>query len=213
MEDFVFIMIIGSGRLGFGLARALSSRHDDVVIIDNGLDAGKFIDNFDGVIVDGDPMDMSVLERSGIKHADLFIAVTSDDNVNAVSAQAARRIYGVPKAVARIADPDSEAFYRGIGVDTVCPTITGVNQVLEMIQKERFSPLEKNLDHSLICIHPEQEWIGLPLSRISLPDNIYIVGLLRNGKVTHVARREVVRSNDTVVISKKPDRQELVWNV
>lgn len=208
----MFIMIAGSGRLGFGLARALSSRHEDVVIIDDGLDPQKFIDNFDGLIVDGDPMDMSVLERSGIKHTDLFIAVTADDNVNATCVQAVRKIYGVPRAVARIADPDLEKFYRSLGLDTVCPTTTGVNQVLEMIQKDRFDSFEDNLDHSLICIHPQKEWVGLSISHIPLPKDVYVVGLLRNGRVTRVARHEVVRPNDSIVISRKPERQEMVWS-
>lgn len=208
----MFIMIVGSGRLGFGLARALSSRHEDVVLIDDGLDPQKFIDNFDGLIVDGDPMDMSVLERSGIKHTDLFIAVTADDNVNATCVQAVRKIYGVPRAVARIADPDCEKFYRSLGLDTVCPTTTGVNQVLEMIQKDRFDSFEDNLDHSLICIHPQKEWVGLSIFHIPLPNDVYVVGLLRNGRVTRVARHEVVRPNDSIVISKKPEKQEMVWS-
>ncbi|MCE5256026.1 MAG: TrkA family potassium uptake protein [Spirochaetaceae bacterium] len=205
-------MIVGSGRLGIGLARALSSRQDDVVVIDHGLDAGRFLDDFDGVMVDGDPMDMTVLEKSGIRQTGLFIAVTADDNVNIVCAQAARKLFGVPKALARIADPEREAFFKKIGVNTVCPTATGINQVLEIIQEDRFGSLNTSLDHSLICIHPLNQWVGLPLSEIKLPSDIHIVGLLRNGKITHVARREVVRSNDTIVISNKAKKQVLLWN-
>jgi trk system potassium uptake protein TrkA len=137
----VFVIIAGSGKLGIGLARALSSRKDDVVVVDRGLESGCLGEGFDGVIVDGDPLDMEVLERSGTRRAELFIAVTADDNVNAACAQAARELFGVRTALARISDPEREAFYRGLGLGTVCPTTTGINQVLELILQDRFIPL------------------------------------------------------------------------
>jgi trk system potassium uptake protein TrkA len=139
----VFVIIAGSGKLGIGLARALSSRKDDVVVVDRGLESGCLGEGFDGVIVDGDPLDMEVLERSGTRRAELFIAVTADDNVNAACAQAARELFGVRTALARISDPEREAFYRGLGLGTVCPTTTGINQVLELILQDRFIPLAR----------------------------------------------------------------------
>ena len=106
----MFVLIAGSGRLGVGLARAMSSRQDDVVIVDFGLDQGHMGEGFDGVIVDGDPMDMEVLEMAGARNAALFIAATADDNVNIFCAQAARILFGVKEVLARIADPREGSF-------------------------------------------------------------------------------------------------------
>ena len=209
----MFVLIAGSGRLGVGLARAMSSRQDDVVIVDRGLDSGHIGEGFDGLIVDGDPMDMEVLERAGAKNAALFIAVTTDDNTNIFCAQAAKELFGVKAALARIADPEREAFYRELGMNTVCPTVTGINQVLELIMKDRFNSLTANIDPSLICINPPDDWVGLPFSKIVPPGKTKIVGLMKGGRLSKFSGREIVRQGDTVVVSRGRERGEHLWIV
>ena len=189
----MFVLIAGSGKLGIGLARAMSSRQDDVVI------------------VDGDPMDLDVLEKAGIRKAKLFIAVTADDNVNVFCVEAARTLFGVPKALARIADPDREAFFREAGLETVCPTISGINQVLEIILEDRFSAISTNLDPSIICVHPPEAWLGKPYSRIQVPDRMKIVGILKQGHLAKLSGRDVLRQEDTVVVSRGREREGRLW--
>ena len=46
--------------------------------------------------------DRDVLEQAGITEADAFVAVSSGDNSNIVSARVALERYQVPKVVARI---------------------------------------------------------------------------------------------------------------
>lgn len=207
----MFVLIVGSGRLGIGLARAMSSRQDDVVIVDNGLDDGRIGEAFDGVIVDGDPMDLEVLELAGIRNAALFIAVTADDNVNVFCVQAAATLFGVPKALARVADPDRELFFREIGLQTVCPTVSGINQVLEFILDDRFSALATNLDPTLVCVHPLESWVGKPYSRVQVPDRMKIVGILKQGNLAKLGRNDVMHQEDTVVISREREKQRRIW--
>ena len=49
--------------------------------------------------------DRDILEEAGIKEAEAFVAVSSGDNSNIVSARVALEHYHVPKVVARIYDP------------------------------------------------------------------------------------------------------------
>lgn len=207
----MFVMIVGSGRLGLGLARAMSSRQDDVVIIDNGLDSTKLDDGFDGMIVDGDPMDLDVLEFAGIRNAALFLAVTADDNLNVFCVEAARTLYKVPKVLARIADPERESFFHNIGIETVCPTVSGINQVLEFVMEDRFSSLATNLDPTLICVHPLESWLGKPPSRIQVPDQMKIVGVLKHGRLMKPDGHEVIRVEDTLVVSRGKEKEGRIW--
>ncbi|MFZ2635732.1 MAG: NAD-binding protein [Rectinemataceae bacterium] len=209
----MYVIIIGSGNLGVGLALALSSRKDDVVVVDHGADSGRFGEGFDGMLVDGDPMDMKVLELSGMPRADLVIAVTSSDNVNVTCVQAAKELFGVKKVLARIADPEREKFYRSIGLGTVCPTVTGVNQVLELVLADRFAPFAASLDPSMLCVHTLPEWVGLSFSKIVPREGGHIVGVMRGGRLARVVRREVVRSEDTVVIALKAEKGGRSWSV
>lgn len=207
----MFVLIAGSGRLGVGLARAMSSRQDDVVIVDSGLKQERLGEGFDGLIVDGDPMDMEVLERSGARNAALFIAATADDNVNICCAQAAKVLFGVKEVLARIADPEREAFYRELGMNTVCPTITGINQVLELILNDRFGILNASIDPAFLCVHPPETWLGVPFSRVKPPVKMKIVGVLKEGRLAKVAGKEIVRRNDTVIITRAKEKGGRLW--
>jgi trk system potassium uptake protein TrkA len=190
----------------------MSSRKDDVVIVDTGIDALSLGSDFDGIVVDGDPMDMETIKRAGIERCDLFIAATGDDNVNIACAEAATALFNVPKTLARIADPELEDFYRGLGLVTVCPTATGINQVLDMIAQDNFGHLDASLDSNMICVRPLKEWIGQSFTSILDNGETRVVGVVRNGRLSRVARGERIRQEDTVVVTRADTKRGSLWS-
>ncbi len=132
----MFIMIAGSGKLGAGLARVLSASGHDVVVVAEGIDPRRLGGEFDGVTVSGSPIDEDVLESAGAGKAGLFIAVTADDAINAMAVQMAGELFHVPLTLARIADPALESFYKALGLDTICPTSTAIERILELIERK-----------------------------------------------------------------------------
>ena len=64
-----------------------------------------------------------------------FVAVTNGDNTNAMSAQIAKLIFHVPHVVARLYDPIREETYRTLGLETVSPTIMGVEKIKDKVLK------------------------------------------------------------------------------
>lgn len=209
----MFVLIVGSGRLGVGLAKSLSSRKDDVVIVAENLDSNSLGEDFDGIAVDGDPMDLHVLELAGAGKAALFIAVAADDNVNIFCAQAAKSVFGVKEALARIADPEKEAFYREQSLETVCPTVTGINQVLEHLTRERSKDVGANLDPSYLCVKAPDQWLGMPCSSVKAQGSMRIVGLLKDGHIAKAGRHEVVRRGDTIVLTRGAESGGRLWIV
>jgi trk system potassium uptake protein len=208
----MFVIIAGNGRLAVGLARSMSSRKDDVVIVYTGIDALSLGSDFDGIVVDGDPMDTETIKRAGIERCDLFIAATGDDNVNIACAQAAKALFKVPKTLARIGHPELEDFYRSLGLVTVCPTATGINQVLDMIAQENFGHLDASLDSNMICVHPLKEWIGQSFTSILDNGETRIVGVVRNGRLSRVARGDRIRQEDTVVVTRAETKRGSLWS-
>jgi trk system potassium uptake protein TrkA len=209
----MFVLIVGSGRLGVGLAKSMSSRKDDVVIVAENLDSNSLGEDFDGIAIDGDPMDLHTLELAGARKAALFIAVAADDNVNIFCAQAAKKIFGVKESLARIADPEKEAFYRGLSLETVCPTVTGINQVLEHITEERSDDLGASLDPSYLCVKAPDKWLGMPCSSVSAPGAMRIVGLVKDGHIAKAKRHDVVRRGDTIVLARGSENGGRLWIV
>ena len=78
----------------------------------------------------GQGFDRTVLEEAGIREAEGFVAVSSGDNSNIVSARIAREHYHVPKVIARIYDPRRADIYERLNI----PTIASVRWAAAQIQ-------------------------------------------------------------------------------
>jgi trk system potassium uptake protein len=132
----VKIVILGCGRVGALLATMMDREGHTVSVIDQSGDAFQRLPaEFKGDVTIGNGVDEDVLLRSGIKDADAFAAVTNGDNRNIMASQIAREIFKVKKVVCRIYDPMREETFRGLGLETLCPTITGAKMFFDSINE------------------------------------------------------------------------------
>jgi len=128
------IIIMGCGRVGAELASVLDAERHKVTILDK--DASKFdklSPNFKGTATVGDGTDEEVLKKAGIAQADAFIALTREDERNAMAAQIAKQMFNVPKVVCRIYDPLREEFYASLGLDAISPISVFVQLIKERL--------------------------------------------------------------------------------
>jgi trk system potassium uptake protein len=198
----MFVIVAGCGRLGAGLARVLSTQGNDVVVVSEKIDLKWLGAEFDGVTVEGNPIDEDVLESAGIRKAGLFVAATSEDVVNAMAVQVAKEVFHVPLALARMTDPARERFYRELGLSTVCPTSTGINQILDTVQRSAFDSLKGYLDPDLAGILPPPEWIGKRLDAFPLAGGRRVIGLERKGRVVPAERGTVLAAGDVLILRR-----------
>jgi trk system potassium uptake protein TrkA len=117
------VVIMGCGRVGSRVATLLDDEGHRVSVIDTNHAAfSRLPADFRGGTILGTGIDEDVLRSAGIEEADAFLALTEGDNRNIMAAQVAREVFGVREVVARIYDPAREEIYRGLGLDTICPT-------------------------------------------------------------------------------------------
>jgi len=197
------VVIAGSGRLGSGLATVLSKDGNDVAVVDRPMDRRRLGASFDGLTIEGTPIDQEVLERAGLRKAELFVAATSDDNVNAAAVQAAKGFFHVPRAIARFMDPERAVFYKKLGVDAVCPTTTGLNQILDFIRTGDFSSLETIVDPDIICVRPRLEWMGMSPINLAMPSDRRVIGLVRGETVYGRDEGQTIRQSDSLLIARR----------
>jgi len=77
------IIIIGGGKVGFYLAKALSAENHDVILIEQNSHKCRMLqEHLDILVIHGDGASVHTLQQSGIKEADMFVAVTNQDYVN-----------------------------------------------------------------------------------------------------------------------------------
>ena len=130
----MYLIIAGCGRLGSELALSLSGKDNDVVVVDS--DVGTFDSlgsGFNGMTVAGLPFDEDVLCEAGITKADAVAAVTSDDNVNVMVSQIAKKLYCVPRVITRISTPGKVETFRQMGFTVICPTAVAAASVEKML--------------------------------------------------------------------------------
>lgn len=127
------VLIVGCGRVGGLLAGRLSDYGHDVSVVDADSRAFRRLpEKFPGRVVLGTGIDEDVLRTAGVEQADVFVAVTQDDNTNIMSAQIARSVFDINRVILRIYDQARAAVYRQLGLTVICPTTT----VAGMIEDE-----------------------------------------------------------------------------
>src|SRR5438132_424799 len=137
----MFILIVGSGRVGSAVAkRALEAGHEVSVMDSDPLsherldkDQTTTWEDSGGRFTVGTALEIDAMIEAGIEQADVFLAATSGDNTNLVIAQIAQRRFDVPRVVVRVADPARAAWYAEQGLLTICPTQVAIDQAEQVV--------------------------------------------------------------------------------
>lgn len=131
------VVIMGCGRVGAQLATMFDAEGHHVTVMDLESDDFRRLPlSFRGTALVGNGIDTDALRRAGIEQADAFAAVTQGDNRNLMASQIAKHIFRVPRVVCRIYDPIREELYRGMGLETVSPTLVISGLLKASIERE-----------------------------------------------------------------------------
>lgn len=128
------IVIAGGGKVGYYLVKTLlPNRHTISIIEQKGPDCLKIADELDVAVVQGDCTDIEVLAESGAAGADVFIAVTGQDEDNLIACQLAKRNFKVRRVIARVNNPKNISVFEKLGVDLA---LSSTSIFAELIEKE-----------------------------------------------------------------------------
>ncbi len=101
------IIICGTGRVGYTIAKLLSEQNHSITVIDQSSeDIQKINESLDVRAIVGKATYPSVLEKANAAEADMIIAVTKNDEINMLICQIAFSIFKVQKKIARIRSSD-----------------------------------------------------------------------------------------------------------
>ena len=177
-------MIMGCGRVGSEMTVQLSQAGHDVAIIDKRPDAfDRLPPGFKANTIVGLGFDRDVLEQAGIKEADGFIAVSSGDNSNIVSARIALEHYRVPKVVARIFDPRRAEIYERFNIPTVASVRWAAKQIQYLLFHGREELKESIAGGSLLQmqIRVPSHLVGKKIASVVEEGKVEVVAVERGG--------------------------------
>lgn len=187
------IIITGAYAIGTHLARLLSRNHEDITLIDSDPDRLERIgSDYDLLTMVAQPDSIKALIDAGIKHTDLFIAVTPNQSLNLNCCMLAKAL-GAHKTVARIdraeyiEDNKRELFMR-LGVDElIYPEVLAardINNGLKMSWvRKRWDVHNGALILLAIKLREGCEILNRPLSELcTAKEPYYIVAVKRKGE-------------------------------
>src|ERR687885_296461 len=130
----MFVLVVGSGRVGSAIAKAMLTEGHEVSVLDEDPEAIALLNKGEteawedrgGRFTVGTALEIDALLEAGIEQADAFVASTDGDNTNLIIAQIAKRRFDIERVVVRVPDPARAQWYAEQGLQTICPTQTAI---------------------------------------------------------------------------------------
>ena len=211
----MYAIVAGGGKVGANITRSLLAMGHEVTLVEQRRDRFEQLEAELGpVVLTGDATEVFVLERAGIaRPPDLVLAVTGDDEDNIVIAQIAQDGYQVPKVVARVNDPRNQAHFDLLGVTrTLCATSGLLGLVEHEVPEHGLVKLlelrREGLEVVELSVSPEAPAAGKRVAGLSLPDEVRLVSITRNGVAEVAGLDTVIRPGDQVIAILKPGLEE-----
>ncbi|HUZ77691.1 MAG TPA: TrkA family potassium uptake protein [Chloroflexota bacterium] len=201
----MYIIVIGGGKLGYYLTTSLLAEGHEVALLEKDRARGAELseDLGESVAVRGDGCEASVLAEVGTGRADVFVAVTGDDEDNLVSCQIAKTRFQVPRTIARVNNPKHQALFARLGIDV---TVSSTNILLSLIEQEiprhqlvsLFSLKEAGVEIVEVEIPEHSPVAGKPLGDAGLQPDMHVSVILRNGEAISPSAETLLEPEDKV---------------
>ena len=198
----MFVIVVGGGKVGTYLARALMAEDHEVVVIEKLAKKAQFMANLleTDVTMVGDGCDPVVLDQAGLRRADVVVADTGDDEDNLVVCLIAKK-NSKARCIARVNNPKNKLIFESIDRDAPITLISSTEVILNAINDHVNGP-----DYAIITKLREGD---LELVKLAIPPNspadgkrLIDVGLPRSSVVVAVDRKGadlVIPSGDTIL--------------
>lgn len=197
-------IVTGCGRTGAGLARLLDTGGHSVAVVDRDRAAfDRLGSTFGGTTVHGIGFDRAVLDAAGITSADGLATVTGNDEVNAVVARLASRVFHVPKVVARLHEPGKAAIYRRLGVQVVAPVDWSIHRTADLLTFAQGSVLVSLGSGQVDVVEAAAPQLldGRPVTELTVPGEIVPIALTRAGRTFLPTATTTVQAGDVLHVA------------
>ena len=131
------ILVFGCNRLISSLVPDLTEEDVAITVLGKERACLESVASHPGVqvVLTAEPMMQDYLQAGGISHADVFLAMSSDDHENVLAAQIAQQIFNVPKVGCHLVNPQLQVLYSALGLNVVGYSFGLLQDVRQAIEK------------------------------------------------------------------------------
>jgi trk system potassium uptake protein TrkA len=212
------IVIAGGGQIGERLAEAIESRYQVKIIEMSPARCRHLSDTLDStVVLQGSASDRDLMLEENIAQADIFLALTNDDEANIMSSLLAKRL-GARRVMTIINNPAYVDLVQGGEIDiAISPQLATIGTLLTHVRRGDIvsvHSLRRGAAEAIEAIaHGDarsSKVIGRAIERITLPPGTTIGAIIRNDEVIIAHGDTVIEAGDHVilfVVDKKQIRE------
>lgn len=191
-------------------------QNKDLVVINSDKNFADYIVRSSKVpVFVGEPYKRFVLEDSGTRDADIFIALGEKDTDNYAACMLAKKEFNVKKCICTVTNPKNVDTFRKLGIDSIISstyllansikTASSLEDVIQTLSIE-----EDKIVLTEIIINPTYKIANQKIMDINFPKNATISCIYREPHVIIPNGSTVILPKDKLVVISTPVEQEKV---
>ena len=208
------IVIIGGSKTVYHLTRQLVERGNHVTIINRESTRSRELSQMTrATVVYGEGTDASRLEEAGARRADVVLALTSHDQDNLIACQLAQKLYGVPRSLALVNDPENEEVFTKLGVQIAFSATRVIASLIE--QQASFEDItslmpvaDGRINITDVRLDVNSPAVGKSLIELELSGGTLIAAILRDDEVLVPRGQTRLMVDDHLILISQPETQE-----
>lgn len=196
--------------MGRYLAGFLYGEGHDLTMVDiDGRALDRLEGSYDLQTIEGHGASPRILRKAEIERADLFLAVTDNDEVNLLAATAAKHL-GCKRCVARVQKSlyleATQLFYKQtLEIDLVIsPQVLTAHEVIKIVRTPGCEAVEDfaggRVQMKQLLVPEGSPLAGRPLMELELPKGTLVVAILRGAETIIPRGLNFVKSGDEVLV-------------
>ncbi len=202
------VMLAGGGNIGKRLAEALEARYQVKLIEHNPQRARVLSETLNkAIVLQGDAADEDLLMEENIDRADVFCALTNDDEANILSAMLAKRL-GARKVMSLINRPSYvDLVESGIIDIAISPQQVTIGALLTHVRRGdvvEVHSLRRGAAEAIEAVahgdNRTSKVVGRRIEEIKLPPGTTIGAIVRGDEVVVAHHDTVIESEDHVIL-------------
>lgn len=209
----MYVIVAGGGKVGHYLTRALMDAGHEVVLVEKDASRAAYLaEELGEAAVRGDACEVRTMRDVGMARADVVVAITGDDEDNLVICQMAKRKFQVPRAIARVNNPQNEEIFHSLGIDT---TVSSTKIIFNLIEQQietdeviPLAPLQRgNIEIVEVDLGPDSPVLGKTIPSIRLPQDALVISIVRDGHAILPNIDVQFKQGDTVIALVSADKE------
>ncbi|GAC1355519.1 MAG: NAD-binding protein [Vulcanimicrobiaceae bacterium] len=211
----MFILIVGGGKVGSYLTRALLAQNHEVVVVEKQEKQARALEMLleTDVTVVGDGCDPEILRQAGIGRADVVVADTGDDEDNLVVTLISKKQSNNPRCIARVNNPRNKLIFESLDPENPVTVISSTEIILDVLNEHvnatQYNQMlasmtlfnKGNLELLKVTVPNTSPMAGKRLGEIAFPRNSVVVAIDRPDRDLVIPTGETtIECGDQVII-------------